>query len=579
MDISNKITYYMKIMSAYIVNKNSADDPSGEELKRAQIFIPTIQPEMEIHYNEYLKSSGKTSSEYFRDYPWAFNTVENLNDGDLVYVASLNNLNGDYLIIGRDATCFPTGGVGGSGELNAASLAELIIPFIIHHECGIHANLPSDHTKNKYNPTTKSHGNLYECVGWDSEVPDTAYACYVTSTSSSASVGLFNWDASRGYDILIQVAQKDSSWSSYWNTSYDLYREIKGNAEGTSSSKSKGIQLFRTSQEDVIYSIQKMLASSVGKEVQKNQARLDATGYIQWMMDKGATNVALLLFVADTINQYGKSLTKLYDAAVNPSSINVDTNKLNATMSTYENKSTMMEDFERVAQWFLDEYEPGFKSRYTDRRKDCIAYIRELYKQGKLSQFEAGLTMVGDLPAYTHRGITIVSPFKDEIVAAYQSDYYGGKMTHSFKNHKINTYFGSYKSFNNGGGHPGVDFNIKRGDIYYASHDGKLVIADTGGDGRGYGYGYHAKLTFTDGGHNWTIIYGHMDRKLSPQYFNKGTYDVKAGQAIGAGDSSGNSTGDHLHYEIRMDNSPINPLLFLGMGDAHTTLQSGYIND
>lgn len=563
MDISNKITYYMKIMSAYIVNKNSADDPSGEELKRAQVFIPTIQPEMEIHYNEYLKSSGKTSSEYFRDYPWAFNTVENLNDGDLVYVASLNNLNGDYLIIGRDATCFPSGvGGGGDNAMNAGNIAELLAPLVIHNEM-------SQGTM----PTLSD--------AWDNNISNTAYGNHNTNTSDRWTVGIGQWDGGRAYSLLLDIAKSDGNWRNYWSDKgCDLYKALDSDCNGGSYSKQCNLAIIgRTSNISIITSIKAMLTSEAGKKVQLAKLRSDLTTVIQGLMDDGITNPAILIMTGDIVHQYGSIGSELKSAAKNPSSLNADSGKVNNVISQYENTpSSMMQDFEKFQVWFFDTYMPNsFHNQYIPRRKNAPVYIRELYKQGKL--VDAGLTMVGDLPAYTHRGITIVSPFKDEIVTAYQSDYYGGKMTHNFKNHKINTYFGSYKSFNNGGGHPGVDFNINRGDIYYASHDGKLVIADTGGDGRGYGYGYHAKLTFTDGGHNWTIIYGHMDRKLSPQYFNKGTYDVKAGQAIGAGDSSGNSTGDHLHYEIRMDNSPINPLLFLGMGDAHTTLQAGYIND
>lgn len=582
MEIVNKNTYYMKVMSAFVVNAESSDDPLGN-LKRVQIYIPSIQhleTTYGINYEEYMNLTGsKKGNENFNKFTWAFNTVKDVQNGDIVYVANVDNTVGSYVILGRDATCEKSG-IGGGGELDPAGLAELLIPFIIHHECGVHSNIPGDHTKGKYNPTSKKHDNLYLCSGWDSEVPDTAYACYTTSTSSSASVGLFNWDASRGFNILVQVAQRESNWSSYWNTSHDLYIEIKKNAEGTADGVSKGTRLFRTSNEEDINSIQKMLTSNTGKDTQKSQARKDATEYIQWLMDKGITNPALLIFVGDTVNQYGKDLNKLYSAALDPSSIDPgDSNKLNQTINSYENPSSMMKDFERVAQWFLDVYEPTFQDKDTNRRKDCIAYVRELYKQGKFAQFQAGLTSLGDLVANVYKGVTLVSPLKDEFVEASQSDYYGGKLQHSFKAHPINTYFGHYKTIKLANGspkpHPGVDFHINANEIYYAAHDGSLQISDSGGSG----YGYHAKITFTDGGHNWTIIYGHMDRALSKPYFNTGTYDIKAGQPIGVGDSTGNSTGPHLHYEIRMDGSPVNPLVVLGMGNAHTNLEPGYLNE
>ena len=159
MEIANKLTYYMKIMSAYVVNAESSDDPAGD-MKRVQVFIPEMQPELLYFYEEYMNATGskKDKGEVFSKYPWAFNTVTGLANGDLVYVSPLNNTNGNYVIIGRDAASNGTNGVGGGadGALEASGLAEVVLPFLIHHECPVHYHLSSSHNS-KYN---------IECCNW-----------------------------------------------------------------------------------------------------------------------------------------------------------------------------------------------------------------------------------------------------------------------------------------------------------------------------------------------------------------------------------------------------------------------------
>ncbi|HEY2704710.1 MAG TPA: peptidoglycan DD-metalloendopeptidase family protein [Candidatus Dormibacteraeota bacterium] len=70
-----------------------------------------------------------------------------------------------------------------------------------------------------------------------------------------------------------------------------------------------------------------------------------------------------------------------------------------------------------------------------------------------------------------------------------------------------------------------------------------------------YGYGNHVILVH---GNGWVSIYGHLSR------FAVGNGDaVHAGQVIGYEGSSGNSTGPHLHFEIRFNDVPRNPLQYL----------------
>ena len=70
-----------------------------------------------------------------------------------------------------------------------------------------------------------------------------------------------------------------------------------------------------------------------------------------------------------------------------------------------------------------------------------------------------------------------------------------------------------------------------------------------------YGYGHYIIIVH---GNGWTSLYGHM------YGFNVGDgQTVGRGQVIGWEGSTGNSTGCHLHFEVRLNGNPQNPLQYL----------------
>jgi murein DD-endopeptidase MepM/ murein hydrolase activator NlpD len=98
--------------------------------------------------------------------------------------------------------------------------------------------------------------------------------------------------------------------------------------------------------------------------------------------------------------------------------------------------------------------------------------------------------------------------------------------------------------------HAGIDIASHYGDEVRASADGVVVVMD-----RRAGYG---RLVIIDHGFGVSTWYGHMSN------FNTqvGTH-VKRGDIIGYEGASGRSTGPHLHYEVRIYNTPINPWRYL----------------
>lgn len=98
--------------------------------------------------------------------------------------------------------------------------------------------------------------------------------------------------------------------------------------------------------------------------------------------------------------------------------------------------------------------------------------------------------------------------------------------------------------------HPGIDFKGNRGDAARCTANGKVVFAGWYG-----GYGNCVRIAHAN---NFETLYGHLSR-----------ITVKVGQEVSVGDkvgeigSTGHSTGNHLHYEVRKNGKALNPINFL----------------
>ena len=103
--------------------------------------------------------------------------------------------------------------------------------------------------------------------------------------------------------------------------------------------------------------------------------------------------------------------------------------------------------------------------------------------------------------------------------------------------------------------HTGVDIACPYGDSVRATADGVVLEA---GDRAGYG-----RLVVIDHGYGLTTWYGHLS-----------TLNVLPGEQIHRGDTVGNvgvsgrSTGPHVHYEVRINGAPVNPMRYLRQASA-----------
>ncbi len=89
------------------------------------------------------------------------------------------------------------------------------------------------------------------------------------------------------------------------------------------------------------------------------------------------------------------------------------------------------------------------------------------------------------------------------------------------------------------------------GDPAYAACDGVVIKASDTGNGYG-------KCVIIDHGNGITTLYAHFTKCM----VNVGDV-VKAGDVVGLIGSTGYSFGPHLHFEVRIDDVPVNPLMFV----------------
>ena len=99
-------------------------------------------------------------------------------------------------------------------------------------------------------------------------------------------------------------------------------------------------------------------------------------------------------------------------------------------------------------------------------------------------------------------------------------------------------------------GHTGLDIAAPAGTPIKAAADGTVTFSGYSG-----GYGYVVKMSH---GNGIETYYGHC----SALYVSAGE-KVEAGDTIAAVGSTGNSTGNHLHFEVRIDGVEVNPQNYL----------------
>ena len=98
--------------------------------------------------------------------------------------------------------------------------------------------------------------------------------------------------------------------------------------------------------------------------------------------------------------------------------------------------------------------------------------------------------------------------------------------------------------------HSGVDIAVPEGTPIRAADSGTVALMGWVG-----GYGNYTCIQHTA---SMSTCYGHQSRFATSQGAS-----VSQGQVIGYSGNTGNSTGPHLHFEVRINGSPVDPMGYL----------------
>ena len=99
--------------------------------------------------------------------------------------------------------------------------------------------------------------------------------------------------------------------------------------------------------------------------------------------------------------------------------------------------------------------------------------------------------------------------------------------------------------------HLGIDLAAPKGTPVLAAQDGTVIY--TGREFRGYG-----KMIMIESREGWATLYAHFDKILVSE-----GQKVHRGEVIGAMGKTGHATGYHLHFEVRKNRGPVDPLPLL----------------
>lgn len=154
-------------------------------------------------------------------------------------------------------------------------------------------------------------------------------------------------------------------------------------------------------------------------------------------------------------------------------------------------------------------------------------------------------------------GATVMIPGGSRDLRNWEQDLAtsgGGSTTNACGGGPVASGFGWPASSHNisgngyGPGHLGLDIQANEGEPVYASGSGIVTMAQGGWN---YGYGNVVQI---DHGNGYVTVYAHLS------VINVGVCTpVGQGAVIGAAGNTGNSFGAHLHFEVRIGGSNVNP--------------------
>ncbi len=212
-----------------------------------------------------------------------------------------------------------------------------------------------------------------------------------------------------------------------------------------------------------------------------------------------------------------------------------------SSITTYRLYAVAVNDEQRSVVNSKEEAElavENLKQEYSDKIENLNITVQEVFTQDINTPTVEVASVVTNLEEEFEEQIAIQ---KEIEASTFNGVYFSVKPVSGH----ITSRFGARESIRTHA-HKGMDIAAPRGTQIKASADGKISYSGWMG-----GYG---NLIIIDHGNGIQTYYGHCSK-----LYAKVGEQVTAGDVIAAVGSTGNSTGNHLHFEIRKNGTQINP--------------------
>ncbi|MCH5321230.1 MAG: peptidoglycan DD-metalloendopeptidase family protein [Eubacterium sp.] len=224
-------------------------------------------------------------------------------------------------------------------------------------------------------------------------------------------------------------------------------------------------------------------------------------------------------------------MKKMEEIETKKQELEIKINELNEDNANLENDKKILQDR-------INEINAS-KSELDKEAAECNALMKELASQSS------------EYMELIETNKEKLQKIEDEIRAAAASASYGsgsGRLRYPTNSRSISA---GYPNYSNGSYHGGIDFPVPKGSNVYAAGSGRVILVKY----LTYSYGYHIMIDHGDG---LSTLYAHNSEILVSV-----GQSVSAGQVIARSGSTGNSTGPHCHFEVRVNGNRVNPFSYL----------------
>ena len=221
--------------------------------------------------------------------------------------------------------------------------------------------------------------------------------------------------------------------------------------------------------------------------------------------------------------------------------------KLEEKRTELTNDKKQLESNKKELQSSIDEINKS-KSELDSEVAECNSIMKELSSQSSeyMELIETNQAQLEQVESEIRAAIASASRGSGSISGSTGGG--SGQLGYPTDSRRISA---GYPNYSSGGYHGGIDFPVRTGSNVYAAASGTVILVKY----LNYSYGRYIIIDHGDG---LSTLYAH-NSSISVSVGDK----VSRGQVIAHSGSTGNSTGPHCHFEVRVNGSRVNPNNYL----------------